>query len=373
MLNSPHSVPSGREARCASLSGVLAAGLIGWAVHAAPLVLAAASHAPGHRLHTPSRPVGVMSDVGFSVAALTITTPQAQPGVEDQLRVCVTIAPLAGLVRELLPTGTPVHVLMNPTRSEHGYEFTPEELAVLARSEVVILVGLGLEPRVSSFLADHPEGRQAVDIARELAIEGEAHCEHEHDHDHEHGAGGGDVDAHDHGHGVDPHLWLDPALMKQAVPAMRAAVERSLRERGQTAWIESGGLDAAEAKLIARIDALDAQLRTKLEAFRNAPIVTHHNAFGRFAERYGLRIVRVLRPIESVEPSPRQIADLVRTAQAEGIRAIFVEPQFDDQLARRLARNIKVPVGKLDPIGDEDWFALMERIAGSIVDTLSSP
>lgn len=304
-----------------------------------------------------------------------------QSAGEDQLRVCVTIAPLAGLVRGLLPPGTPVQVLMNPARSEHGYEFTPEELAVLARSEVVVLIGLGLEPRVSSFLAEHPEGRQAVDIAHELAIEGEAQCDHDHGADHAksqkadaHDSGHAEhADHDDHDHAVDPHLWLDPALMKQAVPALRAAVEKALRARGQTAWIESGGLDTAQTQLIARIDDLDARLRAKLEPFTNAPIVTHHNAFGRFAERYGLRVVRVLRPIENVEPSPQQIADLLRTAQTEGIRAIFVEPQFNDQLARRLARNIKVPVGKLDPIGDEDWFTLMERIAGSIADTLSSP
>lgn len=304
-------------------------------------------------------------------AAARLPWSQSQPQAESALgiRVVVTIAPLAGIVRGLLPEGTPVTVLMNPSRSEHGYEFTPDEMASLAKSDVAVYVGLGLEPKVASFLSTHGGGKQIVEIAAALKIEGAAdadhhdHAEDGHDHDHD----------HDHGNGIDPHLWLDPVLMKQAVPSIRAALESALRAHGKTAWIDSGGLDAAEKALVARIDAVDAAYRERLGPYAGAAIVTHHAAFGRIAERYGLRIASVIRPMESVEPSPKEIAELVGAIREQRVRAIFVEPQFTPQVATRLSAAAKIPLGKLDPIGSEDWFGLMQRNLDQLVATLGTP
>src|SRR5262245_42232134 len=68
------------------------------------------------------------------------------------LKVVVTVAPLKGLVEPLLPEGSSVTVLMRPGKSEHGYEFTPADLAAVAKADLVVFVGLGIDTKVESAL-----------------------------------------------------------------------------------------------------------------------------------------------------------------------------------------------------------------------------
>src|SRR5882757_8715144 len=75
-----------------------------------------------------------------------------QPDKAAGLRAVVTIPPLKGLIEPLLPPGTTVTVLMQPGRSEHGYEFTPADMAAMARADVFVYVGLGLEGRIEATL-----------------------------------------------------------------------------------------------------------------------------------------------------------------------------------------------------------------------------
>ena len=94
---------------------------------------------------------------------------------QSDLRVVVTVAPLKGLVQPLLPEGANLRVLMQPGRSEHGYEFSPEELADLARADVVVYIGLNLEPKIASLLADKklPASQKVICFAELVGIQTE--------------------------------------------------------------------------------------------------------------------------------------------------------------------------------------------------------
>src|SRR5436190_24294409 len=78
------------------------------------------------------------------------------------LKVVVTIAPLKGLVEPLLPPGSTVTVLMQPGKSEHGYEFTPGDIAAMAKADLFVYVGLNLEGRVESTLKKQEAPKRQV-------------------------------------------------------------------------------------------------------------------------------------------------------------------------------------------------------------------
>lgn len=266
------------------------------------------------------------------------------------LRVVVTIPPLEGLAEALAPEGAEVKTLLPPGRSEHGYELTPSDMAALQRADVVVFVGLGLEPKVEAFLEAHPrEDRRVVEFASVVGIEGEGH-----DHSHEH-------DGHEHAaEGVDPHLWLDPELVLKLIPELADALLKAGTEAGmeidefsfqKQVYLFKGYIDGA-----ARVRWRDA-----LAPFEGSTIVTHHAAWSRLADRYGLKVAAVIRPIEGQEPSPGQIEAAVRAIREQGARAVFVEPQFDATVAERIAEQAGVAVGTLDPLGHGDWFAMMEQ------------
>lgn len=283
------------------------------------------------------------------------------------LQVVVTIPPLRGLVEPLLPEGSTVKVLMPPGRSEHNYEFTPSDMAAVENADLVVFVGMWLEPRVEKFLDANPSVRRVDVSLAEMAGAGATE-----DPAHEHGKESG---GHKHDdaceHSEDPHVWLDPVLMEEALPALAEAVGKAMSVRGLLDEPAKMELREAEAKEAASIEDLDTEFREKLAPFKGAKIVTHHAAFGRLAIRYGLEVAEVIRVKESEEPTPGRVAAVVQSVKKEGVPVIFVEPQFNAAMAERVAKAAGVKVGRLDPIGDGDWFAMMRGNLAELVTGLS--
>lgn len=289
------------------------------------------------------------------LARLAFGPPAAESGGDGPaapLKITVTIPPLRELAHRLAPAGSDIKVLMLPGQSEHGYEFTPVDIAALAGSDVVVYVGLGLEPQVEKFLADN-RSRRRQDVCMAIAAGVSPEAEGEHDH-------GDDESGHEHSHAVDPHLWLDPALVRKLVPVLSGAIGAALKSGGGDSAEAITALVKAEEDLMRDIDAVDAEYRRALASHRDAVMVTHHSAWGRLAERYGLKIAAVIRPVESAEPTPGQITKAVEAVRHGNSRAIFVEPQFDPAGARRIAESAGVKVLVLDPLGSGDWISLMQ-------------
>jgi zinc transport system substrate-binding protein len=288
---------------------------------------------------------------------------------EGPPRVVVSVAPLAGLIEPMLPEGSTVTVIVGPGQSEHGFELTPSQVAAVRQAHLVAVVGLGLDVQVEQALGRR-SGRQVVRFADVVGIEGEPH-EDEHDHEgHDHGH-------HDHG-GVDPHLWLDPSLAREFVIGVAAALESALgaadaaTEAGESAGEDAMSLRRASEELVRRIDEVDEQYRERLAPFAGVSIVTTHDAFGRLLERYVLSVGAVIQPVGAQEPTMASVSAAADAVRRAGARAVFVEPQAPEGWARRLAAGAGVPVGTLDPLGDGDWFAMMEGNLEELVRALEA-
>jgi len=283
------------------------------------------------------------------------------------LRAVVTVPPLKGVLEPLMPPGSTVTILMQPGRSEHGYEFTPSDIAQLAGADLVVYVGLGLEGKLDEVLAkQNVPDRQVVNFAEAIDLvrddphdhAGHGHAEDEHDHD------------HDHDHAVDPHLWLDPVLVDALVGELSAALIKAAGVRGVPVESELARLDPLVRDLRERIKAVDSAWKAGLKPFEGRAIVTHHNAFPRPAERYGFKVAAVVREFES-EPSPGDLAKVVDAIRAQGVKVIFVEPQYNAAAAEKIAQVAGVRVATLDPLGDGDWFGLMQKNLDSLVSNLA--
>ncbi|MDX2146742.1 MAG: metal ABC transporter substrate-binding protein [Planctomycetota bacterium] len=311
-----------------------------------------------------------------------------KPASESQqpFSAVVTIAPLAGLIQPLLPHEGTVTILMTPGRSEHGYEFKPSDIAQLSQADLVVYVGLGLEPAIDTFIArQRPDDPGVVRLSTALGLEsalpsGDSHADHDHAaHDaqqsaqhHAHSGGDGHVHSESCVHGpIDQHLWLDPVLMLEALPAMKAAVASAMKARGMWTPAAEAKLDGAETYVRRRIESVDAAWRSQLAPFQGRAIVTHHAAFGRPAYRYGLNIAAVIRPIEHAEPTPGDVAAAMRAIERQNASVVFFEPQFDKRAAERIAQAAKVRMESLDPLGTGDWFELMDANLASLVRGLS--
>lgn len=302
----------------------------------------------------------VIGLVGVTLLLAACERPTVSARRPGPLRIVVSVAPLAGIVKPLAPPDASLVTLVPSGRSLHGYEIAPADLAAIAEADVLVYVGLGLEPSVERVLRSHASTtRRVVCFAKAAGVDGASE-----DHGHEHAE-------EEHGHAVDPHLWLDPELVARLIPAVAEEIEGAMKSAGKLTVQEEDRLRQAKFRLMSDVEAIDQEYRERLEPFKGAAIVTHHNAFGRLADRYGLKIAAVIRPIEQAEPTPAQVAEAVEAIRGQGARAVFFEPQYSPGAAEAIARAAGVPSGVLDPEGSADWPGLMRKNLDELVRLLT--
>ena len=138
------------------------------------------------------------------------------------------------------------------------------------------------------------------------------------------------------GHGLlDPHFWFDPLRVKEAVSSIAAKLSELDPEGAQVYQANASAYNQ-------ELDALHAWIQeevAKLPADRRK-LVTSHDSFQYFAERYGFEVVGAILPTNiEREPTAQELAELVETIEHEGVSAIFAEKSQSDRLGRRIAEE----------------------------------
>ncbi|HEX6033878.1 MAG TPA: metal ABC transporter substrate-binding protein, partial [Anaerolineales bacterium] len=141
--------------------------------------------------------------------------------------------------------------------------------------------------------------------------------------------------------GTDPHLWLDPTNVIAYTDNIREGLKQ----------FDPDGAEIYDANAKAYIDQL-----TELDAWINGQVaqiepqrrvlVTNHEAFGYFAERYGFRVVGAIIPSFSSDASPsaQQMADLIEQIKLHQAPAIFLDASDNPDLAQQIASETGVRV-----------------------------
>lgn len=166
------------------------------------------------------------------------------------------------------------------------------------------------------------------------------HPEAGHDDHGAHDADDDDDDGHDehegHDHGeLDPHFWFDPLRVKQAVNRVAERLSAADPE-GQdfyrhNAAAYNGQLDALHSWIGEQVGTLAEDRRV---------LVTSHDSFQYFAQRYGFEVAGAIFPVTTeAEPSAQDLAELIETIEHEGVPAVFTETIISDRLAQRIAEE----------------------------------
>lgn len=266
---------------------------------------------------------------------------------ESLVSIVATIPPLADIARQVGGELVAVESLLPPGASPHTFEPRPAQVRSLGAAGLLFGVGAGLDDWALRLAAG---SRAEVLLAAEAAekagfgLEFGEGREHEHEHDQGHG-------------GIDPHVWLDPIAVRDAVaPALAEALIELL----------PGSEPAIRANLEAfqrRLDELDRDVRAMLEPLPSRAFIAYHSAWAYFARRYGLEELASVAAFPGQEPSARWIATVVDAARRHGVRVIFAEPQLSPKAAQVIASEIGGAVLLLDPLGGvEGRFGYIDLI-----------
>lgn len=254
---------------------------------------------------------------------------------DDRPLVIATTTILGDVLREIVGDRANVEVLLPVGADPHDYQASAQQAATLHDAALVVANGLGLEEGLEDVLdAAESDGVPVLRIGEFLdplpvaaGHSGEEEEPDEHDHEEEEE----EPDEHDH-EGDDPHVWMDPVRMANAVDVIAAELTRIDPD---TDWAEPAA--AYRQRLL---DA-DEQIAAVLEPIppEDRKLVTNHESLGYFARRYDLEVIGVVVPGGSTlaDPSSAELAELIARIEAEQVTAIFAETIESSALAEAVA------------------------------------
>ncbi|MGK0619595.1 metal ABC transporter substrate-binding protein [Meiothermus cerbereus] len=245
-------------------------------------------------------------------------------GVQAQgVPVAATTGFIADMVRNVGGGRVSVVQVVPDGSDPHSFEPRPSVIQAIAKSRVVFANGLALEPFLHKLEAQLPRKARVVELADGMpnlieVAEKEGHRQ-EKEHDHQHGA-------------YDPHLWLDPTYGIRYVQKIRDTLI-SLDPAGRAAYTQNA------ARYIDQIRQADAEVQRCLASIPPArrKLVSQHASLGYFNRYYKLTSIGSIADFVGQERGPASLARLAQAMKKEGVRVIFVEPQFSQNQARALA------------------------------------
>ena len=191
----------------------------------------------------------------------------------------------------------------------------------------------------------HIAASEGLEEIHHLVSGEDVHDEHakEDDHDDHDDHEEGGHDGHDHDYEFDPHIWLDPILVKQQVNVIRDGliqVDPDNKEHyEENARIYND-----------KLDALDMKIGSALSSCQKDTIVPYHNAFTYLGERYDIHIMALGGMAPDSEASAAEIAEFVDFVKDNDIKVIFSEELVDPRLAEVIAEEANAQVLLFSPL-----------------------
>ncbi len=257
--------------------------------------------------------------------------------------VLVSFLPLLESAERIAGNRLEVRMLLPAGASPHTFDPTPKDVLTVRNADLLLANGYGIDAWFERLWRAGGQQARLIKLAEkaEFLRIGEP----------------GRIDA---------HVWLDASIM--------ASMAREIGQAYALFDPPNANLYRLAAELEQqRLLALHQEIKLSLEPIKNAGLVVFHNAWNYFVRAYGLRVAAVVRVQAERDPSAKEIAEIVRLMRRENIKAIFVEPQLSDRVARVVAAEVGAKVFVLDPEGSslaKDYTGLMRYNAAALLKAL---
>jgi zinc/manganese transport system substrate-binding protein len=269
---------------------------------------------------TPAREPGQTEDAAppFSARSNELRLPEiGEASAHDgPIRIVVTTGIIGDVTKAIAGDDAQVDVLMAPNQDPHGYQSKAGDLQLAANADVVLVNGWRLEEGLIDDLENAAGDVPLVPVS----------------------AGIKPLVFGNDGNRPDPHVWLSPLNVLKWADNIQQVLSK---------------LDPANASSYARradeyqsrLHDLDTYIQQQFSPIDRGQrvMVTSHDAFGYYADRYGLTVIGTIVPGGSSlsEPASRDLATLVEQMRSSSVCTIFVERSVNQRLATRLADELK--------------------------------
>lgn len=214
----------------------------------------------------------------------------------------------------------------------HSYEPTPQTMAQVEKSALVIYNGVGLEPWLSTFNFENKK----VPIGRYIKLRSLAKKKCDSHAHHAHSCSHGDLD---------PHFWLDIENMKRAADIITYEFI-TLLPKNKKLYLNN------RDKYFVMLEKVDRLYKENLHSCKNDTIITNHNAFSYLSQKYNFKVKSLSGLSPDSEPSPKDVIRVIKDIQSHNVSVVFFENFANSKSMKSIATQAEVKLDSLHPIGN---------------------
>ncbi|MCY4206752.1 MAG: zinc ABC transporter substrate-binding protein [Roseovarius sp.] len=305
---------------------------------------------------------------------------------DEPVPVVATFSIIGDMVERIGGAHVALTTLVGPNGDAHVYQPTPQAARAVAEADILFMNGLEFEGWLERLAeaADFKGSTVTVTTGIEpIAFDEDDHEEHEEhekhgheeEHDHDHEEEHAEAEHHDHGHekehaeinehdehghehhghdhgAYDPHAWHS---IENAV----VYVDNITAGLAEADPANAGDYHANRASYVNELNALATEVKAMMESVRDdkRTVVTSHDAFGYFADAYGLSFTAPQGLSTESEVSAADVSRLITQIREEKISAVFVESITDNRILEQIANETGAAIGGTlysDALSDKD-------------------
>lgn len=264
---------------------------------------------------------------GLSNQSATLFKPSTtSPEESSKLNIVASFYPIYEFVKQVGGDKVAISSLIPVGVEPHDFEPTIQQIQNAESADIVFFNGLGFE---SSWL-NKINNDNLVDTSL-------------------------GVNTTKTGNTIDPHIWLDPILVKNQVKNIEDELIKL--DPANKEYYQNNAINFTRA-----LDSLDALIRSTLQTCDKKDFVAFHDAFSYFANRYGLKQHSVQEASPEGEVLPQRIQEIIELARGLGLNVIYSEELVDPRLAEVIAQEI--PNGRVLILSPIEGIESKEQAAG---------
>jgi len=241
----------------------------------------------------------------------------------SRLQIVTTVAPITSIIANIAGDRADVVGAIPEGQDSHTYEPKPSVAQIMTAADFVFVNGLKLEDPTRSIAQNNiPAGGQVVDLGT-LALNEDLYLY--------------DFSFPKEGGKPNPHVWTNPPMA--ACYAQVAAAAMSAADPANAAYF-----GANATAYVARLTELDALMKAATETVPAAArkLLTYHDAYAYFAANYGWEVIGAIQVSSFEDPTPKEIASLIKQIRATGVPAIFGSEVFPSSVLEQIGKETSV-------------------------------
>lgn len=255
----------------------------------------------------------------FAIFFLSFSVLAHNPKLHSPLKIVTTFSILGDFVQEIGKDKVVISIV-GPNSDAHTYQPTPKDVCQISKADLVFVNGLGFEGWIDR-LIESSGYKGPITVATQ---------------------GISPLMINDPGEAPvpDPHAWNTIDNAKVYVKNILTALiqldpeQKEYYQKNYEAYLE-------------KLNALEGEIKTSLQKVpqENRKIITAHDAFGYYGDKYGVTFLAPVGTNTADEPSAKEMAKLVEEIKKNKIKIIFVENITNKKLIQQLAEETGAEIG----------------------------